>query len=133
MTITEILKDKIDICGASGARALAGEADAEEYRNRLFDVLDVMKRASPDEIRAAGYPDNIRNTLLMDRHLIEDTVTGEIDQLSLLNTAVTYIACRAEGLPEHSAVYMDRVTDLRKLIERVYETDAMRFCGSDGC
>jgi hypothetical protein len=92
-----------------------------------------MKTVTADEIRAAGYPANIQNTLLMDRHLIEDTVTEEIDQLSLLNTVVTYIECNTEGMPEHSAKYMDRVTDLRKILESVYEKEAMRFCGSDGC
>ena len=61
----------------------------------------------------------------MDRHLIDDTVTEEIDQLSLLNTVVTYIECNAEGMPEHSAKYMDRVTDLRKILESVYEKEAM--------
>ena len=86
-----------------------------------------------DEIKAAAYPANIENTILMDQYLIEGTVTEEFDQLSLLSTLVTYVACNSEGRPGHSAAYMDRVTALRKVIEEVYGTEAMRFCGSDGC
>ena len=107
--------------------------EGEQYKTDLLHLLEIMKTVTEDEIRAAGYPLNIQNTLLMDRHLIKDTVTEEIDQLSLLNTVVTYIECNAEGMPEHSVKYMDRVTDLRKILESVYEKEAMRFCGSDGC
>ena len=92
-----------------------------------------MKTITEDEIKAAGYPANIQNTLLMDRHLIQDTLTEEIDQLSLFSTVVTYISCNGEGRPGHSAVYMDKVTALRKSLEEVYDKEAIRFCGSDGC
>lgn len=129
----EALKNAIKSCGLVGVQALNQEAGSEQYRDKLLEVLELMKTVTADEIRAAAYPANIQNTLLMDRHLIEDTVTEELDQLSLLNTVVTYIECNAEGMPEHSAKYMDRVTDLRKILESVYEKEAMRFCGSDGC
>jgi hypothetical protein len=46
---------------------------------------------------------------------------------------VTHVACNSEGRTGHSAEYMDIVTALRKVIEGVYGTEAMRFCGSDGC
>ena len=69
----------------------------------------------------------------MDRYLIDGTVTEEFDQLSLLSTLVTYVSCNGEGRPGHSAEYMNKVTALRKVIEEVYGTEAMRFCGSDGC
>ena len=133
MNKSEILKEKIEICGMSGVKALEQGADGEQYRADLLEVLAAMKTVTADEIRAIGYPANIQNTLLMDRQLINDTVTEEIDQLSLLNTVVTYIECNAEGMPEHSRKYMDRVTDLRKILESVYDAEAMRFCGSDGC
>ena len=133
MNNTKRIKNHIESCGITGAKVLQHETEGEQYKTELLQLLDLMKTVTADEIRAAGYPANIQNTLLMDRHLIEDTVTEEIDQLSLLNTVVTYIECNTEGMPEHSAKYMDRVTDLRKILESVYEKQAMRFCGSDGC
>lgn len=131
--VSEKFKAVIQKAGATGVGVLNHEIDAEMYRGDLLEVLAAMKSASESDIKAAGYPANIQNTLLMDRNLIEDTVTEEIDQLSLLNTVVTYIECNAEGMPEHSKVYMDRVTDLRKALESVYDTEAIRFCGTDGC
>ena len=133
MNNTEILRNQIESCGVTGVKVLQHEAEGEQYRDELIKLLEIMKTVTADEIRTAGYPANIQNTLLMDRHLIEDTLTEEIDRLSLLNTVVTYIECNAEGMPEHSSRYMDRVTDLRKILESVYEKAAMRFCGSDGC
>ena len=133
MNNTEILRNQIERCGVTGVKVLQQEAEGEQYRDELIKLLEIMKTITADEIRTAGYPANIQNTLLMDRHLIEDTLTEEIDRLSLLNTVVTYIECNAEGMPEHSSRYMDRVTDLRKILESVYEKEAMRFCGSDGC
>ena len=133
MNNTEILRNQIESCGVTGVKVLQQEAEGEQYRDELIKLLEIMKTVTADEIRTAGYPANIQNTLLMDRHLIEDTLTEEIDRLSLLNTVVTYIECNAEGMPEHSSRYMDRVTDLRKILESVYEKAAMRFCGSDGC
>ena len=133
MSNTEKLKNAVEACGIAGVKVLKKKENSEKYRDELLKMLEVMKNVTADEIREAGYPQNIQSTLLMDRHLIEDTVTEEIDQLSLLNTVVTYIECNAEGMPEHSAAYMDRVTDLRKVIEELYDTEAMRFCGSDGC
>ena len=132
MNNTQKLKNAIEAAGEAGVMAL-DQADGIRYRDKLLEVLAIMKTVTADEIREAAYPANIQNTLQMDRHLIEDTVMEELDQLSLLNTVVTYIRCKAEGMPEHSAKYMDRVTDLRKLMEAVYEKEAMRFCGSDGC
>ena len=133
MNNSERIKSHIESCGIAGVKVMQHEAEGEQYKTELLQLLDLMKTVTADEIRVAGYPLNIQNTLLMDRHLIEDTVTEEIDQLSLLNTVVTYIKCNAEGMPEHSSKYMDRVTDLRKILESVYEKEAMRFCGSDGC
>ena len=133
MTNTEKLKTTIADCSAAGDRVLNKEADGGQYRQELLHLLEIMKTITADEIRAAGYPENIQNTLLMDRHLIDDTVTEEIDQLSLLSTVVTYISCNSEGRPGHSAAYMDRVTALRKALEEVYDKEAIRFCGSDGC
>ena len=94
MNNTEKLRDHIESCGITGVKALQHEAEGEQYKTELLYLLEIMKTVTADEIRAAGYPLNIQNTLLMDRHLIKDTVTEEIDQLSLLNTVVTYIEKR---------------------------------------
>ena len=53
----------------------------------MNQLLDLMKTVTADEIRAAGYPANIQNTLLMDRHLIEDTVTEWLDRQDFSNSA----------------------------------------------
>lgn len=133
MTNTEKLRTTIADCVAAGDKVLDKEAGGEMYNQVLLRLIEIMKTITEDEIKAAGYPANIQNTLLMDRHLIQDTLTEEIDQLSLLSTVVTYISCNSEGRPGHSAVYMDKVTALRKSLEEVYDKKAIRFCGSDGC
>ena len=133
MTDTQKLKETVGYCGAVGSKVLSHEAKGEQYKNALLQLLDIMKRISPEDIKAARYPANIESTMLMDRYLIDGTVTEEFDQLSLLSTLVTYVSCNSEGRPGHSAEYMNKVTALRKVIEEVYGTEAMRFCGSDGC
>ncbi|MBQ3292498.1 MAG: hypothetical protein IJH43_09100 [Mogibacterium sp.] len=133
MNNTQMLKEFIGQCGIAGSEVLSNKAEAERYIEALFHLLDIMKTITPDEIKAAGYPANIESTLLMDQYLIDGTVTEEFDQLSLLSTLATYVYCNGEGRPGHSSEYMDRVTALRKVIEKVYGTEAMRFCGSDGC
>ena len=133
MSSTEKLKSCIESCGSIGDKVLKHETDGEQYKQELLQLLEIMKVITPEEIKAAGYPANIQNTLLMDQQLIDDTVTEEIDRLSLLTTVVTYIACNSDGRPGHSAAYMEKVTALRKVLEELYDTEAIRFCGSDGC
>lgn len=133
MTDAKKLTEIIGCCGVVGSRVLNQEAEGEQYKDSLLQLLDIMKRITPEDIKAAGYPANIESTMLMDRYLIDGTVTAEFDQLSLLSTLVTYVSCNSEGRPGHSAEYMNKVTALRKVIEEVYGTEAMRFCGSDGC
>ena len=133
MTDAQKLKEIIEHCGIAGSKVLSHKAEGELYKETLIQLLDIMKNITPEEIKAAGYPANIESTMLMDRYLIGETVTEEFDQLSLLSTLVTYVSCNSEGRPGHSAEYMNKVTALRKVIEEEYGTEAMRFCGSDGC
>ena len=133
MNNTDRLKESLDRCGSFGAAVIRNEATGREYVQELLTLLDVLKGMTEEEIMSAGYPANIENTIRMDKYLIQDTVTEEFDQLSLLSTLATYVACNREGRPGHSTAYMDRVTALRKVIEEVYGTEAMRFCGRDGC
>ena len=133
MADAQKLKENVIYCGGIGSKVLNHEAAGEQYKDALLRLLDIMKSISADDIKAAGYPANIESTMLMDRYLIDGTVTEEFDQLSLLSTLVTYVSCNGEGCPGHSTEYMNKVTELRKVIEDVYGTEAMRFCGSDGC
>lgn len=133
MTDAQKLKEIIADCGIVGSKVLNHEANGEQYKDALLRLLGLMKRITPDDIKATGYPANIESTMLMDRYLIDGTITEEFDQLSLLSTLVTYVSCNSEGRPGHSAEYMNKVTALRKVIEEVYGTEAIRFCGSDGC
>ena len=127
------LKEALERCGSFGAAVIRNDATGREYVRELLLLLDVLKDMTEDEIKSAGYPANIENTIRMDKYLVQDTVTEEFDQLSLLSTLATYVECNSEGRPGHSAAYMNRVTVLRKVIEEVYGTEAMRFCGRDGC
>lgn len=133
MNNTDRLIESLDRCGSFGAAVIRNEAIGSEYVQELLTLLDVLKGLTEEEIMSAGYPANIENTIRMDKYLIQDTVTEEFDQLSLLSTVATYVACNSEGRPGHNAAYMDRVTALRKVIEEVYGTEALRFCGRDGC
>lgn len=133
MNNTEELIKTLEYCGSTGDRVLNGKASGADYTQALLNLLEILKAATDDEIKAAGYPSNIENTIRMDKHLIGTDVTNEFDQLSLLSTLATYVECNSEGRPGHNAKYMDRVTALRKVIEEVYGTEAMRFCGRDGC
>ncbi|MBQ6500011.1 MAG: hypothetical protein IJI87_01310 [Mogibacterium sp.] len=133
MNNTDRLKESLEKCGCIGAAVIGNRATGREYVRELLALLDVVKEMTEDEIKSAGYPANIENTIRMDKYLVLDTVIEEFDQLSLLSTLATYVECNKEGRPGHSAAYMDRVTALRKVIEEVYGTEAMRFCGSDGC
>ena len=131
--IANQIRDIIEICGRIGTEVLSGDADEETYISSLIELLDILKSATADELKAIGYPQNIESTLLMDQYLIGGTLSEEFDQLSLLSTLVTYVACNSEGSLGHSKAYMDRVTALRKIIENQYGAEAIRFCGSDGC
>ena len=127
------LTTAIEKCGQIGKEVLSGNAACDQYVKELAKLIGILKNTSEEDIAATGFPANIESTVRMDRYLINDTVTEEPDQLSLLSTLVTYVACCGEGMSEHSREYMDRVTALRKEIEKFYETEAIRFCGSDGC
>ena len=133
MSNTDRLKDLLERSGTIGAAVIENNSDGKLYVQSLLELLDVLKVITDEDIKNAGYPANIENTIRMDKYLINDTVTEEFDQLSLLSTLATYVECNSEGRPGHNAEYMDRVTALRKVIEEVYGTEAMRFCGRDGC
>ena len=130
---TKELKRVLESAGEMGIKVLDKRVEGSSYVEALLLVLSVMKSVTPEEIKACGYPSNIESTIMMDRYLLDGTITEEHDCLSLLSTLVTYIEAFREGLPEHSKLYMDRVTDLRHVIDEVYGTKAMPFCGTGDC
>ena len=71
-----------------------------------------------------------KNSLGADKSLIKKSFPKEADQVSLISTLVTYEACRREGMPDHSRIYMDRVTALRHHIDHYYGERSQQFCGS---
>ena len=72
----------------------------------------------------------VKNSLGADKSLIRKSFPKEADQISLISTLVTYEACRREGMPAHSRIYMDRVTALRHHIDHYYGERSQQFCGS---
>ena len=131
--MTDELAKVLEQAGRIGIKVLNGEADGKQYVDNLLAVLDAMKAATFEDIDECEYPDNILNTIRMDKHLIDGTLESEQDCLSLLSTLASYIEAYREGLPEHSKIYMDRVTDLRHVIDEVYGAKAMPFCGTGEC
>ena len=85
MTDAQKLKEIIEYCGIVGSKVLSHEAKGEQYKNALLQLLDIMKRISPEDIKAARYPANIESTRLMDRYLIDGTVTEERPALTAFN------------------------------------------------
>ena len=69
MTDIQKLKEIIGRCGIAGSKVLSHEAEGEQYKDSLLQLLDIMKRITPEDIKAAGYPANIESTMLMDRYL----------------------------------------------------------------
>ncbi len=59
MNNTERLKNHIETCGITGVKVLKHEAEGEQYKTDLLELLEIMKTVTADEIRAAGYPMNI--------------------------------------------------------------------------
>ena len=127
------LKNALANSGVIGNKVLNNEATGEQYRQALLVLKEIMITIAPEEVIAAGYPSNIESTIKSDQHLLLNTLTEELNQLSLLCTLSTYVDCNSEGRPGHNVAYMDKVTALRKVIEAVYGEEAIRFCGRDGC
>lgn len=127
------LMSVLERAGETGIKVLNNEAEGKQYVEDLLCVLDAIREAAPEDVDACEYPDNIVNTIRMDRYLIDGTLETEQDCLSLLSTLATYIEAYREDLPEHSKIYMDRVTDLRHVIDDVYGEKAMPFCGTGEC
>jgi len=56
MNNSERIKSHIESCGITGVKVMQHEAEGEQYKTELLQLLDLMKTVTAYEIRAAGYP-----------------------------------------------------------------------------
>lgn len=108
-------------------------SDISVYVDCIKEIIRAIGETSKEEIDGLDYVPEVIKTLRMDKSLLGTAITEEADQVSLISTLVCYIHSNRSGLPNHSMVYMDRITLLRGKIEAHYQTRAERFCGSDVC
>ena len=107
-----------------------GNADVSLYVKCIQEMIPVVMNASKEDFLSLDINEQAKLTFRSDRALMSKTVTKEADQISLLSTLVTYVHSKRQGLPEHSRIYMDRVTALRRKIEGYYDNPVQKFCGS---
>ena len=50
MTDIQKLKEIIGRCGIAGSKVLSHEAEGEQYKDSLLQLLDIMKRITPEDI-----------------------------------------------------------------------------------
>lgn len=124
------LQDCLDIAANSCELLLDDAISTEEYIHSLLKVIEAVSNTDNEEIRSLQFAENVVSTILADKILIETRFHEEKDQISMFSTLAVYIFCQREGLPDHSRIYMDRVTALRKRINEYYGEEAQKFCGS---
>ena len=111
-------------------QVLAGERPVSDYAACLVRLIPAVLGADDAQIDSLDIPDEARMSLFSDRAVMQTVITEEQDRASLLSTLLTYIASRQAGHANHSRIYMDQVTALRKALEGYYQTDVQKFCGS---
>ena len=124
------LESHITLSADNAVLLEAEKIEAEEYVDSLRNVIRSVESASDDDIRQLPFPENILSTILANKVLIETRFREEKDRVSMFSTLAVYIACQKEGLPDHSRVYMDRVSAIRKRLNAYYGADTQKFCGS---
>lgn len=124
-----MLLEQTRICAGLVLPALDGTKQTE-YVEALQDMIPLLQAASSEEIDSLPFAENVLASFRTDRVLMKEAVKEEKDRVSMLSTLITYIACKQEGMPEHSREYMDRVTALRHKIDAYYGEKTQQFCGS---
>lgn len=127
------LETLLNACSELVLPTVEEQSEIGLYVEKIKEIIGVMGETSKEEIDGMNYVPEVIKTLRMDKSLLGTAITAEADQVSLISTLVCYIYSNGEGLPNHSMVYMDRITLLRGKIEAHYQTRAERFCGSDVC
>ncbi|MBQ7372731.1 MAG: hypothetical protein IJW67_12790 [Blautia sp.] len=109
---------------------LNGETLVDSYTTQISNIIDAVKNSSDDDIKGLPLQENVIATILADKKLIETRFQDKKDQTSMFSTLIVYIACLNEGLPDHSRIYMDRVTTIRKKLDTYFGEETQKFCGS---
>lgn len=126
----EKLLEKLDDAAKLVAPMLEEKISEEIYINALRELILALNETTAEEIEKLEINFAVKNSLGADKSLIQKSFPKEPDQVSLISTLVTYEACRREGMPDHSRIYMDRVTALRHHIDHYYGERSQQFCGS---
>lgn len=126
----EKLLEKLDDAAKLVAPMLEEKISEEIYINALRELILALNETTAAEIEKLEIDFAVKNSLGADKSLIKKSFPKEADQVSLISTLVTYEACRREGMPDHSRIYMDRVTALRHHIDHYYGERSQQFCGS---
>ena len=126
----EKLLEKLDDAAKLVAPMLEEKILEEIYINALRELILALNETTAEEIEKLEIDFAVKNSLGADKSLIKKSFPKEADQVSLISTLVTYEACRREGMPDHSRIYMDRVTALRHHIDHYYGERSQQFCGS---
>lgn len=124
------LQEKLEACVALVMPTLQEACSPEEYAAALEALGADLLQAEREAFDALDVTANTRGSLWGDRRLMETVILNRPDRASLLSTMVVYEACAREGMRDHSRVYMDRVTALRKLLDAYYGETTQQFCGS---
>lgn len=126
----EKLLEKLDDAAKLVAPMLEEKISEEIYINALWELILALNETTAEEIEKIEIDFAVKNSLGADKSLVKKSFPKEADQVSLISTLVTYEACRREGMPDHSRIYMDRVTALRHHIDHYYGERLQQFCGS---
>lgn len=126
----EKLLEKLDDAAKLVAPMLEEKISEEIYINALWELILALNETTAEEIEKLEIDFAVKNSLGADKSLIKKSFPKEPDQVFLISTLVTYEACRREGMPDHSRIYMDRVTALRHHIDHYYGERSQQFCGS---
>ena len=126
----EKLLEKLDDAAKLVAPMLEEKISEEIYINALRELILALNETTAEEIEKLEINFAVKNSLGADKSLIKKSFPKEPDQVSRISTLVTYEACRREGMPDHSRIYMDRVTALRHHIDHYYGERSQQFCGS---
>ena len=126
----EKLLEKLDDAAKLVAPMLEEKISEEIYINARRELILALNETTAEEIEKLEINFAVKNSLGADKSLIKKSFPKEADQVSLISTLVTYEACRREGMPDHSRIYMDRVTALRHHIDHYYGERSQQFCGS---
>ncbi len=124
------LLEKLDEAAKLVTPMLEEKIDEETYVKALRQLILALNETTAEEIEKLEIDFAVKNSLGADKSLIRKSFPKEADQISLISTLVTYEACRSEGMPAHSRIYMDRVTALRHHIDHYYGERSQQFCGS---